>query len=79
MNAEAENEIKRLAKDAGGCFTGMSITDAVTAAMRWAYADAAKVCREYADGLETRFPDPHLSGRIDASNSLSEAIEGRAR
>ena len=77
MNAEVLAEAVRAYVQAGK--RGLKLDEAMACALEIAYADAARVCREYADGLETRFPDPHLSGRIDASNSLSEAIEGRAQ
>jgi len=46
MNAEALAEVERLRQDAQGCFSGISVEEALRQAMRWAYADAARVCRE---------------------------------
>lgn len=70
MNQDAEREIKRICRipsDIDG-YPIPVVSDVMRAAMRWAYVDAAKVCKECSDVI-----GEHRTGYI------IRAIEARAK
>ena len=73
MNAEAEAYLQEITRNDNGY-----VADLVREGMAWAYADAAKVCREYV-WYDDRLSETVVRSPDEGNIGCAVAIEERAK